>query len=102
VETLRHVMSDSHRSLRDDYEVSCRELDIMVDVAMQEPGVLGARMMGGGFGGCTINLVSAAESEEFRGRMAQGYEAATGLRPNIYVCEASRGAEKIELESQTP
>jgi galactokinase len=92
-------MSESHRSLRDDYEVSCRELDIMVELAMQQPGVLGARMMGGGFGGCTINLVSAAKSDEFRGRIAQAYEAATRLRPNIYVCEASRGIEKVELEA---
>jgi galactokinase len=99
IETLRHLMSESHRSLREDYEVSCRELDIMVDLAMQQRGVLGARMTGGGFGGCTINLVSAAESDEFRGRVAQAYEAATGLRPNIYVCEASRGTEKVEFEA---
>jgi galactokinase len=98
-ESLRHLMSESHHSLRDDYEVSCRELDIMVELAMQQPGVLGARMMGGGFGGCTINLVSAAESDEFRGRIAQAYEAATGFRPDIYVCEASRGIEKVELEA---
>ncbi len=96
IETLRHLMTESHRSLRDDYEVSCRELDIMVDLAMEQPGVLGARMTGGGFGGCTINLVNAAESDEFRGRVAQAYEAATGLRPNIYVCQASRGTEKVE------
>jgi galactokinase len=95
IEALRQLMAESHGSLRDDYEVSCRELDIMVDLATKQKGVFGARMTGGGFGGCTINLVKAADSEEFRRHVAQEYEAATGLAPNIYVCEASQGAEKI-------
>ena len=94
---LREVMADSHRSLRDDYEVSCRELDIMVELANRQTGVFGARMTGGGFGGCTINLVSAAESEEFRRHVGAEYEAATDLKPNIYVCEASPGAGMMEL-----
>ncbi len=97
IEALRQLMAESHRSLRDDYEVSCRELDIMVELAMKQKGVLGARMTGGGFGGCTINLVKAADSEEFRKHVAKEYEAATGLAPNIYVCEASQGAEKIAV-----
>jgi galactokinase len=92
IATLRQLMTDSHRSLRDDYEVSCRELDIMVGLAMQQRGVLGARMTGGGFGGCTINLVQAAESDRFCDRVAEGYQAAIGRRPDIYVCEASNGA----------
>jgi galactokinase len=92
IATLRQLMTDSHRSLRDDYEVSCRELDIMVELAMQQRGVLGARMTGGGFGGCTINLVQAAESDRFCDRVAEGYQAAIGRRPDIYVCEASNGA----------
>ena len=94
---LREVMADSHRSLRDDYEVSCPELDVMVELANRQPGVFGARMTGGGFGGCTINLVSAAESGEFRRQVGAEYEAATGLKPNIYACEASQGAEMVEL-----
>ncbi len=94
---LREVMADSHRSLRDDYEVSCRELDIMVELANRQAGVFGARMTGGGFGGCTINLVSAAESGEFRRNVGAEYQAATGLKPNIYVCEASPGAGMTEL-----
>jgi galactokinase len=94
-EALRNLMAESHSSLRDDYEVSCRELDLMVDLAMQQEGVLGARMTGGGFGGCTINLVNAADSEKFRERVSKGYEVATGYHPNIYVCEASQGAEKV-------
>jgi galactokinase len=92
IATLRQLMTDSHRSLRDDYEVSCRELDIMVGLATQQRGVLGARMTGGGFGGCTINLVQAAESDRFCDRVAEGYQAAIGRRPDIYVCEASNGA----------
>jgi len=96
IESLRSIMAESHRSLRDDFEVSCRELDIMVDLAMKQAGILAARMTGGGFGGCTINLVKAADSEEFRQRVAQGYEAATGHHPRMYVCEASQGAEKVE------
>jgi len=93
---LRHLMADSHRSLRDDYDVSCPELDIMVQLALQHPSVIGARMTGGGFGGCTINLVDAAESSEFCDRIAQQYEAATGYHPDIYVCEAAQGVETVE------
>lgn len=98
VEVLRQVMANSHRSLRDDYEVSCRELDIMVELAERQPGILGARMTGGGFGGCTINLVSATESGEFRKRISEEYQTATGFKPDIYVCQASQGAQMVEPE----
>jgi galactokinase len=93
---LFQLMADSHRSLRDDFAVSCRELDIMVEIASRQRGIYGARMTGGGFGGCTINLVDAAESLEFQRRVTAEYESATGLRPDIYVCEASQGVEAIE------
>jgi galactokinase len=92
---LGQLMADSHRSLRDDYEVSCSELDTMVEIASQQVGVYGARMTGGGFGGCTISLVAAEHSLEFQRRVAAEYQAATGLRPDIYVCEASPGAEAV-------
>ena len=95
IEPLRRLMADSHRSLRDDYEVSCRELNLMVELAEQQRGLLGARMTGGGFGGCTINLVRAAESAEFRKSIAQEYEAAAGRKPEIYVCKASDGAQMV-------
>ncbi len=95
---LGRLMADSHRSLRDDFEVSCRELDVLVEIASKQRGILGARMTGGGFGGCTINLVDAGESTEFRKRVAEEYRAATGLRPDIYICEASQGAEAIQLD----
>jgi galactokinase len=96
---LAQLMADSHRSLRDDFEVSCRELDVMVEIAAQQRGVYGARMTGGGFGGCTINLVDANESAEFRKKVAEGYASATGLKPDIYICEASQGAEAIVLDA---
>ena len=60
------LMAESHRSLRDDYEVSCKELDVMVDLAREVQGVYGARMTGGGFGGCTVNLVATEHVEKFR------------------------------------
>ena len=86
------LMADSHRSLRDDYEVSTPELDLMVELANGEVGVYGARMTGGGFGGCTINLVDSARAEEVQQRLVQLYEAKTGLKPTIINCEASDGA----------
>jgi galactokinase len=77
-----------------------RKLVLMVEIASRQRGVHGARMTGGGFGGCTINLVDAAESLEFQRRGAAEYESATGLHPDIYVCEASQGAEAINLGGQ--
>lgn len=89
------LMDESHRSLRDDYEVSCAELDTMVELATQVEGVYGARMTGGGFGGCTINLVRADHVGEFKQVVAQGYERATGLVPEIYVCSTADGAREV-------
>ena len=95
---LSQLMAESHRSMRDDYEISCRELDIMVSLAQQHPGVYGSRMTGGGFGGCTINLVAAEHTAAFQSHIAREYQNATGLRPDIYVCEASQGAETVALD----
>jgi galactokinase len=89
------LMADSHRSLRDDYEVSTPELDLMVELANGQEGVYGARMTGGGFGGCTVNLVDSAHVEKVQQRLAQNYEAKTGLRPKIFICEASDGAGAV-------
>ena len=88
------LMNESHRSLRDDYEVSCDELDLMVNLAGQPAGVYGARMTGGGFGGCTINLVSAENVDDFRQAVTSGYQQATGYTPEIYICSASAGADE--------
>ena len=98
--SLGQLMADSHRSLRDDYEVSCAELDVMVDLASRQKGVFGARMTGGGFGGCTINLVDAADSLDFRRNVAAAYRAATGLNPDIYLCKASQAAGPAGLTAE--
>ncbi|MFN2533477.1 MAG: galactokinase [Pyrinomonadaceae bacterium] len=90
-----YLMDESHRSLRDDYEVSCKELDLMVELARKVPGVFGARMTGGGFGGCTVNLVSVDHVEEVKKTVAEGYEKATNLVPEIYVCELANGAAEV-------
>jgi len=89
-------MRESHESLRDDFEVSCRELDLMVEIASAKRGVLGARMTGGGFGGCTVNLVEASEAKEFQQDVAEDYLARTGLSPDILICEASQGVAKMD------
>jgi galactokinase len=89
------LMAESHKSLRDDYEVSCRELDVMVELASRIEGVYGARMTGGGFGGCTINIVDARHSARFKQVMAHDYQQFGHLKPEIYICEPSHGAEEI-------
>jgi galactokinase len=88
------LMNESHQSLRDDFEVSCAELDLMVQLARNVSGVYGARMTGGGFGGCTVNLVDRNQVDNFRGVVAAGYQEATGLKPEIYICSAVKGAEE--------
>jgi len=92
---VRKLMAESHRSLRDDYEVSCPELDLMVMLADRKPGVHGARMTGAGFGGCTVNLVEHTHVDEFRRHIAEQYLATTGHNPEIYVCEAVGGAARV-------
>jgi galactokinase len=89
------LMNQSHRSLRDDYEVSCAELDLMIELAGKITGVYGARMTGGGFGGCTINLVRADSVEQFRQAVINEYQQATGYMPEIYIGSASSGAAEI-------
>src|SRR5207253_4989376 len=92
------LMDESHRSLRDDYEVSCEELDLMVELAKDLAGVYGARMTGGGFGGCTVNLVADDAVEEFKDQIARSYENTTGITPAIYVCSAAQGAQEVTPE----
>lgn len=88
-------MEESHRSLRDFYEVSCRELDLMVEAAQGLPGFCGGRMTGGGFGGCTVNLVREEHAAEFAPQIAERYRQATGIDPQIYVCSAEDGAQRL-------
>ncbi len=92
---LGRLMSESHRSLRDDYQVSCHELDLLVESAEAQPGVLGARMTGGGFGGCTINLVKRSKAELFREIVTQEYRARTQIAPEIFEVEPGEGACEI-------
>lgn len=93
--TVGRLMAESHRSLREDYQVSCAELDTMVEIACAQPGVVGARMTGGGFGGCTINLVHADAAEKFKLAVATEYEKRTHIRPDIYVVSATEGVHAI-------
>jgi galactokinase len=89
-------MADSHASLREDYEVSCEELDAMVAAAAGLPGLHGIRMTGGGFGGSTVSLVEESEAKAFASALAERYRAATGLTAQIWVTPASEGAGEVE------
>jgi len=96
VQNFGKLMNECHVSLRDLYEVSCPELDVMVDIAQSINGCYGARLTGAGFGGCTVNLVANERVENFTRILAKGYENETGLRPEIYICRASSGAELVK------
>lgn len=89
------LMADSHRSLRDDYDVSCAELDTMVEIAAGLPGVIGARMTGGGFGGCTVNLVDAPAADSVERELAAQYQARTGIHPETYILNATDGVTEV-------
>ena len=95
MEEFGKLINQCHASLRDLYEVSIPELDIMVQVAQSLPGCYGARLTGAGFGGCTVNLVEREQANAFSKALAAGYEDETGFPPEIYICSASRGAELI-------
>jgi galactokinase len=97
---MGRLMLESHRSLREDYEVSCRELDLLVDGALTVPGVYGARMTGGGFGGCTVSLVARESLGRFQESVASEYADHTGLSTTIFAAEASDGASEIQLQNQ--
>ena len=93
--TLGKLMAESHRSLRDDFEVSCAELDTLVNLAGEIDGVYGARMTGGGFGGCTVNLIADGHVNKFKNAISRSYEQATGRKPDIYVCATAGGAGPV-------
>jgi len=93
--SVGRLMADSHRSLRDDYEVSCAELDAMVEIAAGLPGVIGARMTGGGFGGCTVNLVDVRAAEPVERELMGQYEARTGIHPEVYILNATEGVNEV-------
>jgi galactokinase len=89
------LMHDSHRSLRDDFEVSAPELDLLVQLALAERGVFGSRMTGGGFGGCTVTLTAASETASIVSAIRRGYARDTGTTPEIWVCVPSSGASAV-------
>jgi galactokinase len=88
------LMYASHKSLSEDYEVSCKELDILVNLAAEE-GVEGARMTGAGFGGCTVNLVKKAKVDDFVKNIKEKYKAETGIEAEVYVSNPGDGARKL-------
>jgi len=93
------LMDASHESLRDDYEVSCSELDALVEIAWEQSGVYGSRMTGGGFGGCTISLVAADKADAFCENVGAAYQQQTKITPSIYVCAPEDGAGVIRPAS---
>ena len=95
VEAFGRLMNESHVSMRDDYEISCRELDTLVEIAWGIEGVLGSRMTGGGFGGCSVSMVRAESVERFGASLAAGYTAATGIAPEILVCSPGEGVSMV-------
>jgi galactokinase len=98
VDEFGRLMVRSHASMRDDYEISCAELDIMVEAALSQKGVHGSRMTGGGFGGCTISLVDAPAVEDFKANVAEAYRQATGMVPTIFTCIPGPGVGPVDGE----
>jgi galactokinase len=92
---LGRLMNEAHWSYSRDFEGSCVEADTMVELAQDLPGLIGARLTGGGFGGCTINLVEQTEAKKFAEELGKRYAAKTGIKPEIHVCRASDGAHKL-------
>jgi len=95
IQHFGELMHQCHISLRDLYEVSCPELDVMVRVAQSLEGCYGARLTGAGFGGCTVNLVAQEQAAAFSERLAKAYQVETGYQPEIYITRASNGAELL-------
>jgi len=95
-DALGERMAESHRSLRDDFEVSCPELDLLVELAASEPGVIGTRMTGGGFGGCTVTLVEAARAEAVMAAVSREYQLRTGRDCTLFTTRPAAGARLLE------
>ncbi|MGA2571452.1 MAG: galactokinase [Terracidiphilus sp.] len=93
---LGRLMAEAHHSYSHDFEGSCVEADAMVELAQDLPGLIGARLTGGGFGGCTVNLVEQSEAAKFAESLGARYAAKTGIAPQIHVCHASNGAHRLE------
>ena len=94
-ETFGKLINESHVSLRDDYEVSCKELDILAEEAWKLPGVIGSRMTGGGFGGCTVSIVKNEAIEDFQEALGKVYKERTGIDAKFIIADAAEGARRI-------
>ncbi len=92
---LGDLMAAAHASYRDDFEASCDECDVMVEAAQTLPGLIGARLTGGGFGGCTVNLVHAEQAADFATSLREEYRQRTGIHAEIYRCRASAAAHAV-------
>ena len=92
---LGRLMAEAHQSYSKDFEASCSEADTMVELAQDLPGLIGARLTGGGFGGCTVNLVQADQAKSFADSLGTRYAASTGITPQIHICHASGGAHRV-------
>jgi galactokinase len=92
---LGRLMAEAHWSYSKDFEASCDEADAMVELAQDLPGLIGARLTGGGFGGCTINLVEQTQATTFVEELAKLYAGQTGIVPQIHICQASGGAHRL-------
>jgi galactokinase len=86
----------SHRSMQYDYEITCDEIDFLVDTAIKLPGVYGSRMTGGGFGGCTVSLVAPDAAAEFQDKLTIAYQERYKLTPVFYACDPAEGAGRIQ------
>ena len=95
--TFGQLMIESHQSLKVDYEVSCEELDLLVDLALKQEGVLGARMTGAGFGGCTVNLLKREKVNIFKKTIQKEYKRITGIIPDIYITIPADGAKVLKF-----
>ncbi|MFA4944042.1 MAG: galactokinase [Lentisphaeria bacterium] len=96
IQAFGRLMFESHESSRVNFENSCAELDILVELAKSLPGCLGARLSGGGFGGITVNLVEAGEAERFAARLGEAYKLRSGQRSDILICHAAAGARVLQ------
>jgi galactokinase len=95
---MGQLMAEAHASYRDDFAASCPEADLLVELAVAQPGVIGARLTGGGFGGCTVNLVEAVHAEAFREGIHAAYLERAGIDADIYLCQAAGGASELALQ----
>ena len=95
LQSFGKLMYETHEGLSKEYGVSCAELDFMVDTAKKQNGIAGARMMGGGFGGCTINLVKTHDVPAFEKAISQAYQESFEKDPEIYVTQIEEGARRI-------